>query len=99
MIATNKKTLNHFFEKYTTLSYWDIISIIVLSFLTAISSIVLFDFDKNYNTPLINTMIIKGVSTLALIIFGIFIYNEKYKYGQLFGFLLIIIGIYLVTQK
>ena len=95
MIATNKKTLNGFFQKYTKLTYWEIISVIILSSLTAILSIILFDFDKNYNTPLI----MKGSSTLALIIFGILIYKEKYKIGQLLGFFLIIIGIYLVTQN
>jgi len=70
-----------------------------MALLAVSSSIFIIEFDKNYNTPLINSMFIKIASTISLIFIGIFFFEEKYHWKQILGFILTIIGIYLISQK
>jgi drug/metabolite transporter (DMT)-like permease len=55
--------------------------------------------DKYYNTPLINSLLNKGFATILLLLVGVFIYNERYNYKQVFGIFLIIIGLFLTSCK
>jgi len=41
----------------------------------------------------------KGFATILLLLVGIFIYNEKYNYKQVFGIFLIVIGLFLTSCK
>jgi drug/metabolite transporter (DMT)-like permease len=89
------KTMNNF-GKLDTYQY---LSILFITIVTTISAIYFFEFDKNYNTPLMNHMYLKIVSVIILLLLGVFIFKEKYTYLQLLGFLLAIIGLYLIFNK
>jgi len=87
------------FENYTNLSFSQFGCLALMALLAVSSSIFIIEFDKNYNTPLINSMFIKIASTISLIFIGIFFFEEKYHWKQILGFILTIIGIYLISQK
>jgi drug/metabolite transporter (DMT)-like permease len=53
--------------------------------------------DKNYNTPLINSVFLRVGSIIALLLVGIFVFEEKYTYKQIAGVLLTLLGIYLIA--
>jgi uncharacterized membrane protein len=74
-------------------------AVIVLSFLTVLSGIMLFEFDKSYNTPLINTIFIKSIGALSIVFIGVVIFEETYSYMNWLGILMILIGLYLVMSK
>ena len=94
---------NHSFEnmihKYTTLSLTQVLFALLIGFVTIVSSIVIINLDKYYNTPLINSMIMKILSAILLLFTGIFIFKEKYSYKQLIGLLLALIGGFLLFCK
>jgi drug/metabolite transporter (DMT)-like permease len=70
-----------------------------MAFLAVGSSIFIYEFDKNYNTPLINSMFMKIASTISLIFIGVFLFEEKYSWKQIIGVFLTILGIFLIAQK
>jgi len=84
-------------DKCCKLSYFQIIGMIMLSIITMASTMLFFDFDKHYNTPLINAMYFYGVSIIILLLIGVFGFNEKYNWKQLCGIIVIMFGIYLIT--
>jgi drug/metabolite transporter (DMT)-like permease len=92
-------SLNNLLNRINNLTILHIICFIIIAFITVISSIVIINFDKYYNTPLINSLLSKGILTILLLLFGIFIYNEKYNYKQLFGIFLIVLGLFLINCK
>ena len=65
---------------------------LVIAIITISSSIIMFHFDKHFFTPLINSTLMKIVSTILLVIVGIFIFKESYNYTQIFGLCLSIVG-------
>ena len=99
LFITQKTTHIKFISNVKSLSYIECGCIIMLAILTVVSGLLIFELDKNYNTPLINTIFLKAISTVALICVGIFIFEEKYKIHQFAGILLILIGMYLISQK
>ena len=82
-----------------SLNLMEIGAVIVLSFLTVLSGIMLFEFDKSYNTPLINTIFIKSIGALSIVFIGVVIFEETYTYMNWLGILMILIGLYLVMSK
>lgn len=82
-----------------SLNLMEIGAVIVLSFLTVLSGIMLFEFDKSYNTPLINTIFIKSIGALSIVFIGVVIFEETYSYMNWLGILMILIGLYLVMSK
>jgi drug/metabolite transporter (DMT)-like permease len=63
------------------------------------SSLFLYELDKNHNTPLINTILLRLFSVVVLIIVGVFIFGEKYNWMQIVGIFLAVIGVFLIMQK
>jgi drug/metabolite transporter (DMT)-like permease len=92
-------SLDKLLYKINNLSILQVIYFILIAFITVTSSIVIINFDKYYNTPLLNSLLIKGLATILLILVGVFIYNEKYNYKQVFGILLTILGLFLTNCK
>jgi drug/metabolite transporter (DMT)-like permease len=70
-----------------------------MAFLAIGSSIFIYEFDKNYNTPLINSMFMRTASTISLILVGIFLFEERYSWKQIAGVFLTIFGVLLISQK
>jgi drug/metabolite transporter (DMT)-like permease len=71
----------------------------MMAFLAVGSSIFVYEFDKNYNTPLINSTFMRTASTISLILVGIFLFEEKYSWKQIAGVFLTIFGVLLISQK
>jgi len=94
-----EKTVNKSIENYKKLSLSQMGAILMICILSIFSTIFVYEFDKYYNTPLINFIFSKFVSVIALIAVGIFIFKEKYSWKQIFGIILAIVGIYFVTDK
>jgi drug/metabolite transporter (DMT)-like permease len=74
-------------------------SIFIISLLAITSSIFLFELDKQYNTPLINSILLKTISIFVLIGTSIFIFSEKYSWTQFFGIFLTFVGFILIMNQ
>ena len=70
-------SLDKLLDKTNKLSILQVICFILIAFITVTSSIVIINFDKYYNTPLLNSLLSKSIATIMLILLGVFIYNEK----------------------
>lgn len=90
-----KNTVNNF-KKLTITQF---ISIFTICILAIVSSLVIFDLDKNFNTPLLNFIFINCGSIVLLLLIGCFFFKEKYNWKQLIGILLILIGTYLISMR
>ena len=99
LLFTKKTSCGKILSNIKTLNGSEIGCIIMLALLTVISGLLLFELDKNYNTPLINSMFLKAVSMIALVCVGIFIFKENYKIHQFIGIFLVILGMYLISQN
>jgi drug/metabolite transporter (DMT)-like permease len=71
----------------------------MIALVTIISSITIMEFDKNYNTPLVNSILMRIFSTIALVLVSIFIFKEKYSYLQMLGIAMTIAGVFLISNK
>lgn len=75
-----------------------IISMLLISFLTITSTILIMNMDQStLSTSSITIM--KSVSSIVLLLLGIFLYKEKYNFNQLYGIVLTMIGIYFISSK
>lgn len=79
-------------SKYKSLSLTQVVFALTIGIITIISSLLVLNLDKYYNTPLINSMLLKLLSAGLLLLTGIFIFKEKYNYKQLLGLFLAVIG-------
>jgi len=81
------------------LTFLQVIFFMLIAFITVLSSMVLVNLDKNYNTPLINSMLSKGIAAVMLLFVATMIYKEKYNLQQVFGIILTVIGLILINCK
>ncbi len=95
----DKKSLKTIAENYKKLTLSHYICILLISILTVSSSLLLYEFDKKYNTPLMNTMFIRCISILALFFTGFFLCKEQYNWKQILGLVFIIIGFFLTSAS
>lgn len=91
--------IKKFAHNYMKLTPSELVCMIVLGILTIMSGIMMFEMDKNHNTPLLNTIILKAVGTLALLFVGIFIFKESYEIRHYLGIILTLVGVYLCSSK
>ena len=99
LLFTKKTSCGKILSNIKTLSGSEICCIVILAIITVISGLLMFELDKNYNTPLINSMFMKVISMIGLVCVGIFVFNENYKMHQYIGIFLVILGMYLISQK
>ena len=93
------KPLIETFKNYKSLTLSQIVALFIMAFLAVGSSIFIYEFDKNYNTPLINSMFMRTASTISLILVGVLLFEERYSWKQLAGVFLTIFGIILISQS
>jgi drug/metabolite transporter (DMT)-like permease len=86
-------------ENYQKMSIGHYSCSFFIALFTVFSTLFIYDFDKNYNTPFLNSMFIKVASVFFLFLAGVFLFEEQYTVKQIFGILLAIFGVYLVTSK
>jgi drug/metabolite transporter (DMT)-like permease len=84
-------------KKYTQLSHSHYGCIFTIALFTIVSSLMLYDLNKNYNTPLLNSLFLRCISIFAIFITSIFIFKEKYNWKQMLGIFIIMIG-FIITS-
>lgn len=94
---TKKKKID--FSKYKNMKPVELGSMIGVSLFTVVSTILVLQMDKGYQTPFINSMLTKGFSTIFVIAIGMIIYKENYNMLQMLGIALILTGTYLISSK
>lgn len=97
LYSMNKICFFKMMKTCCSLSFFQIGAILLLSTMTVISGIILFDLDKFYKNPLFESVFVKLVGMILVICVGIFILSEEYKPHQIVGIILIIAGIYLCS--
>lgn len=95
--VVQNSTVSRVFDKYANLSLIEIGTMFLLAMVTAFSTMVIFNLDKSQNTPALNSVYLRSIGIIFLMLIGIFIFGESYKPQQLLGIGLIIAGIYLVS--
>ena len=98
-ITFHDNSFDKLIDKFQNLTILQVVCFTLIAFITVCSSAVLIHMDKHYNTPLINGLLNKVIAVILLMGVGVFIFEEKYTYTQIFGIFLTIIGIYLVINK
>jgi len=81
------------YDNCCKLSNTQIVGLLLLSLFTVVSSLMFYHIEKYYNTPFINSMLLKALSTLALFLVGYFIYEEVYHGGHMLGIGLVLAGL------
>jgi drug/metabolite transporter (DMT)-like permease len=99
LFVIERTSMEKIIDTFNILTLEEYIFIIALSILTIVSSIFIYEMDKNHNTPFLNNLFIKSSGILALIFISIFMFNESYKPHQFVGILFILLGIYLASTK
>ena len=99
LLFDKSKPLIETFKNYKKLTISQIFALFIMSCLAVTSSLFIFEFDKNYNTPLINSVFMRTASTISVILVGIFLFEEKYSWKQIIGVFLTIFGIFLISQN
>ncbi len=75
-----------------------LISMILISFLTIVSTILIMNMDSA-SISTTSATVMKSISTIFLVLLGIFFYKEKYNITQLYGVILTIVGIFFIASK
>jgi len=70
-----------------------------IALFTVFSTLFIYEFDKSYNTPFLNSIFLKVASVVFLFLAGVFLFEEQYTMKQIIGLVLTIFGVYLVTSK
>jgi drug/metabolite transporter (DMT)-like permease len=95
-IIVSKKSIKEICTKYYSLTWTQLISIIALSIITVTGTILKLTHDKTSNPTLTNGLIVKGITSLIIIVVGITFYNETYTWKTWLGIATISLGLYLV---
>ena len=99
LLFESEKSIEQMICNYKKLEYTQFGCIFIISILLVSSSLLLYELDKNYNTPLINNILLKTGSIIVLIVIGVAMFGEKYPWKQILGIALTFTGIYLVMDK
>jgi uncharacterized membrane protein len=99
LLFTKKTSCGKILTNIKTLSGSEIFCIMIIAIITVASGILMFELDKNYNTPFVNSMLMKAMSMIALVCVSVFVFKENYKMHQYIGFFLVLCGMYLISQK
>ncbi len=93
-----RKTKFNIVGKLRTFSFVQILFLVSLSLITFISTVSIFQISKEFNTQNLNALL-KTLTTVFALFIGVIFYNEQYTANQIYGIIITIIGIYLITKK
>ena len=89
----DNQVLTKTYTSCCNLSATQIVAIVVLAGFTVVSSVWFFHLEKYYNTPFVNSILIKALSILALFVVGYFIFEERYSSTHVVGIILTVAGL------
>lgn len=95
----NNHVVQRTYKNCTNMTYTQIGALVLLGVFTAVSSLVLFNVEKNFNTPAVNHVLLKALSLLVLFAAGVFIFNETYTTNHLLGIGVTITGIVILLAN
>jgi drug/metabolite transporter (DMT)-like permease len=95
-VIISKKSIKDICVKYYSLTWTQLVSIIALSVITVTGTILKLTHDKTSNPTLTNGLIVKGITSLIIIVVGITFYNETYTWKTWMGIATISVGLYLL---
>ena len=93
-----KKAPIQIFQKCCELSMVQLVMLVAISAMTFVSAVSIFHISGQYNTLVSNTLL-KTISTVFVGIIGWLFYNEELTTNQIYGTILTIGGIYLISKK
>lgn len=91
-----KQEISKTIQNFKKLSKYQLLMIFILSFLSIVTSICIYELDKNYDNIFINHTITKIISMVILFIIGFLFFKEKYNIKKIIGVMFSIIGVYLL---
>jgi len=92
IFVNQKQIIDSAVIQYNRLSVKQLCSISFSSVSTVASSIILLDFDKKYNTPAVNNIIIKSSSIIVVFFIGYIFFQETYSMKQIVGIVTMVTG-------
>jgi len=92
----NNVAIKRTYENCCKLTVTQIVALLFLSLFTVVSSLMFFNLEKYFNTPLINNISLKALSMVALVLVSVFIFEESYHMGHVLGIGLTIAGIFVL---
>lgn len=92
----SKKSIATICYKYYALTWTQIFFIITLSIITLTGTLLKLSYDKTHPHTFTNGMVVKGITSMIVIIVGIMFYNEIYTIKTYIGIIIISIGLYLL---
>ena len=95
----NNHVVQRTYKNCCSMSYTQIGALVLLGVFTAVSSLFLFNVEKNFNTPAVNHVLLKALSLLGLFAAGVFIFNESYTTNHLLGIGVTITGIVILLAN
>jgi drug/metabolite transporter (DMT)-like permease len=97
--AFNNHLIKRAYTNCCDLTFTQISSLVFLSVVTVVSSLLVLYFDKYFNTPFVNNILLKGFSIIVLFLVGIFIFEEGYHVSHLLGIGMTIAGIMILLYN
>jgi drug/metabolite transporter (DMT)-like permease len=100
-VATGEQheTFKQIVNNYKKMTYIQVICVAIIASLTVMSSLFIYELDKHYNTPMINTLLLRSFSIISMILVGVFIFGEEYNWVQIVGVVMAFFGVFLIMQK
>ena len=95
----NNHVVKRTYKNCCNMTYTQIGALVLLGVFTAVSSLFLFNVEKNFNTPAVNHVLLKALSLLGLFAAGVFIFNESYTTNHLLGIGVTITGIVILLAN
>jgi len=93
-----KKEIFKTIDNFKKLTISQIIALVIGSSLSVITSISIYELDKNHNNPFINHTITKITSMILFLLISIFIFKENCDIKKMFGAIFSIIGLFLLLS-
>ena len=84
-------------ENCCSLTHSQVAALFFVSLFTVCSTLMLLEFDRLYNTPSVNSIILKSISLIFLFFVGILFFREHYATKKIIGIVVTIIGIFIMT--
>ena len=99
MRRENFTTFSSTYGKVKKLSYKQYSFFIMMSLFTVLGSVLLYEFDQSFYSPLFNSMMMRIASILSVFIIGVCIYGESVSSIQILGIFLTTIGVLMMLKS
>jgi drug/metabolite transporter (DMT)-like permease len=96
--AVIHRSHNAIVKNMMSLNQFQLFCVVALSIMTVVSSLMVLQAYQFMSSVLAHTMVLKGLSAVMVVFVGAFVFQENYTNIQLFGVLLVTLGVLLVNH-